>query len=100
ALTDEDRKELDEKIVELCKGKKPGNHMANLFACIEEGGLPISDVWSHHRTMTSCHLCNLTLMLDRELEWDPKAEQFVNDDQANALLSRESREVARAEKVS
>ncbi|WP_044256957.1 Gfo/Idh/MocA family oxidoreductase [Rhodopirellula sp. SWK7] len=100
ALTDADRKELDEKIVELCKGKKPGNHMGNFFACIEEGGLPISDVWTHHRTMTSCHLCNLTLMLGRELNWDPKAEEFVNDDQANALMSRKAREVARAEKVS
>jgi len=91
-LTDDDRKELDAKIVELCKGKKPGDHMGNFFECIADGGKPISDVWSHHRTMTSCHLCNLSLMLGRELTWNPKAEEFVGDDQANGLLSRKSRE--------
>lgn len=41
--------------------------------------------------LTSCHLCNISLMLGRELSWDPKAQQFVNDDQANALMSRKSR---------
>ncbi|TWU63432.1 MULTISPECIES: Gfo/Idh/MocA family protein [Crateriforma] len=95
ALTDADRAELDEKITELCKGKKPGGHMGNFFECISDGGLPISDVWTHHRTMTSCHLCNIALMLGRDLTWDPKAERFVGDEQANALLSRKSREVAR-----
>ncbi|MEM9366063.1 MAG: Gfo/Idh/MocA family oxidoreductase [Planctomycetota bacterium] len=89
-LTDADKKEIDEYIVELCKGKKPGDHMKNFFDCIAQGGQPISDVWSHHRTMTSCHLCNIALMLGRELNWDPEAEQFVGDDDANALLSRKS----------
>lgn len=93
ALTDADRAELDEKIVELCKGKKPGSHMGNFFACIEDRSKPISDVWSHHRTMTSCHLCNIALMLGRELRWDPKQEKFIDDEQANALMSRKSREV-------
>lgn len=94
ALTDDDKKELDEAVLKLCKGKRHGNHMRNFFECIEDRSKPISDVWSHHRTMTSCHLCNIALMLGRELNWDPKAEQFVEDEQANALLSRKSREVA------
>ena len=92
ALTDEDRSELDEQIITLCKGKKPGSHMKNFFDCIADGSKPISDVWSHHRTMTSCHLCNIALMLGRDLQWDPKAEQFINDDQATALMSRKSRD--------
>ncbi len=93
-LTEADNAELDEAIVRLCKGKRPGNHMQNFFDCIEDRGKPISDVWSHHRTMTSCHLCNIALMLGRELKWDPKAERFVDDEQANALMSRKSRTVA------
>jgi predicted dehydrogenase len=92
-LTDEDRAELSQDIVQLCKGKQPGSHMKNFFDCIADGGKPISDVWSHHRTMTSCHLCNIALMLGRDLSWDPKAERFVNDPQADALMSRKSREV-------
>jgi predicted dehydrogenase len=91
ALTDSDHKELDEIIRELCKGKQPGNHMGNFFECRQDGSLPISDVYTHHRTMTACHLCNIALMLRRELRWDPKVEQFIDDEGANALLSRPSR---------
>lgn len=90
-LTDADRKELNAYIVELCKGKQPGSHMGNFFDCISDRGKPISDVWSHHRTMTSCHLCNIALMTGRELTWDPKQEKFLGDDAANQLLSRKSR---------
>jgi predicted dehydrogenase len=92
ALTDDDKAEIDERIIKLCKGKKPGSHMQNFFDCINDGSKPISDIWTHHRTMTSCHLCNIALMLGRELRWDPKTEQFIGDDQANALMSRKSRE--------
>jgi len=91
ALTDADKEEIDQAVVKLCKGKRHGDHMRNFFECIEDRSKPISDVWSHHRTMTSCHLCNIALMLGRELNWDPKAEKFVDDEQANALLSRKSR---------
>jgi hypothetical protein len=42
--------------------------------------------------MTSCHLCNISVMLGRDLKWDPKAEKFVGDEQALALLSRRSRD--------
>ena len=90
-LTEADNKEIDEIVSELYKGKKPGNHMGNFFECREDGSLPISDVYTHHRTMTSCHLCNIALMLKRELRWDPKAEQFVDDEAANALMTRPSR---------
>ena len=28
------------------------------------------------------------MLLHRRLQWDPKAERFVNDDEANAMLTR------------
>ena len=59
--------------------------------CRADGSLPISDVYTHHRTMTACHLCNIALMLKRELSWNPKLERFIGDDEANQLLSRPSR---------
>jgi len=95
-LTEKDNEELDKKIAELYKGKKPGQHMRNFFECVEDRELPASDVYTHHRTMTSCHLCNINLMLGRDLQWDPKNEKFVGDDQANALMSRQSRKVGSA----
>jgi predicted dehydrogenase len=91
-LTDADRQQLDEQRIALYKGKLPGSHMRNFFECVEDRSEPISDVYTHHRTMTSCHLCNIALMLGRELSWDPEKEQFPGDDQANALISRKRRE--------
>jgi predicted dehydrogenase len=90
-LTDADNEKLNEMIGKLYKGKKPGNHMANFFECLEDRQQPISDVITHHRTMTSCHLCNIALMLGRDLQWDPDREQFVGDEQATALMSRARR---------
>jgi hypothetical protein len=91
-LTAADNQELEERMIELCKGKQPGNHMGNFFACLEDRKLPISDVFTHHRTMTSCHLCNITLMLGRDLQWDPNQQTFLGDEQATALMSRARRE--------
>jgi hypothetical protein len=38
-----------------------------------------------------CHLANLSLKLGRKLKWDPDAERFPDDAQANAMLSRPMR---------
>ena len=92
ALTEADNKNIDEAVAKLYKGKSMKGHMQNFFDCLEDRSDPISDVYTHHRTMTSCHLCNIALMLKTELKWDPKAEQFLDNDQANALMSRKSRE--------
>ena len=70
-LTEADKEWLDGEVVKLYKGKQPGDHMQNFVECMKDGTQPISDVWTHHRTMTACHLCNITLLLGRELEWDP-----------------------------
>ena len=91
-LTKSDEQDISDRGSELYKGKQPGSHMKNFFECLEDRTDPISDVYTHHRTMTSCHLCNISLMLGRELKWDPKKQQFEGDDQANALKSRTSRE--------
>jgi hypothetical protein len=66
--------------------------MENFFNCIGSRGTPISDVATHHRTMTCCHLCNISLMLGRELKWDPQKEEFVGDEQATMLMTRPRRD--------
>ena len=91
-LTAKDEDWINEEILKLCKGKKPGSHMGNFFDCVRQRKEPVSDVFTHHRILTSCHLCNIALLLKRKLRWDPRQEQFVGDDQANALLSRPHRE--------
>ena len=68
------------------------NHVGNLLDCIASRSQPISDIESQHRSVTTCHLGNIAMRLgDRDLQWDPEAERFVGDDEANAMLSREQR---------
>lgn len=84
----------DELLKKLYKGKTPGGgnaHMRNLFDCIKDREQPISDVASHHRAMTTCHLANIAIRLDRELKWDAKTENIVGDDEAKGFQTRKQR---------
>ncbi len=68
-----------------------GWHKRNFLTCIREGGLPVSDVFSHVQAMNTCHLCAISARLNRELNWDPQKEEMVGDDQAQSFVSRERR---------
>ena len=78
-------------LTKLYKGKKPGNHMANFFECVASRDQPISDVYTHHRAMTTCHLANIAIRLGRKLKWNPETEQIEGDEAANGWLKREQR---------
>lgn len=91
-LTAADEDWLHDAMCELYHRDAPGNHMANFFHCVRQRRQPISDVFTQHRTSTSCHLCNIAMRLRRKLTWDPLKEDFIGDAQASALLRREQRE--------
>lgn len=78
-------------ITKIYKGKKPGDHMKNFFECIALREQPISDVHTHHRAMTTCHLANIATRLNRTLKFDPKTEMIVGDSDAAQWQSREQR---------
>jgi predicted dehydrogenase len=88
-LTNDDQHWLNGEIDKLNKGMR--DHMTNFFDCVKTRKTPVSDVWSHHRALSSCHMANLAMLLKRKLRWDPDKEVFVGDSQANALLSRPRR---------
>ena len=44
-----------------------------------------------HRSVSICHIGRIAMDLGRPLTWDPDAERFVGDDQANRLLARPMR---------
>jgi myo-inositol 2-dehydrogenase/D-chiro-inositol 1-dehydrogenase len=67
------------------------NHMGNLFDCIESRRAPLSDVESQHRSVSTCHLGNISMRLGRKLKWNPESETFVGDPEADSLLSRPQR---------
>ena len=43
------------------------------------------------RCFTIAHIGNISMLLGRKLRWDPDNERFVNDEQANRMLSRAMR---------
>jgi len=77
---------------ELYPYKHARNHMANFFDCVKTRRQPVSDVVSQHRSASACHLGNISCRLGRKLTWDPEKEEFIGDDEANAMRSRPQRE--------
>jgi predicted dehydrogenase len=43
------------------------------------------------RCFTIAHIGNISMQLGRKLRWDPDNERFINDEQANRMLSRAMR---------
>ncbi len=68
------------------------SHMHNFFECITTRKPTISDVFSQHRSVSTCHLANIAIRLGRPLRWDAENEVFVDDQQANEMLSRQQRQ--------
>jgi predicted dehydrogenase len=66
-------------------------HPDNFLECIRTRRRPASDAEVGCRSITVCHLGNLAYWLGRPLRWDPKNEQFLNDEQANRMRSRTMR---------
>jgi hypothetical protein len=67
------------------------NHMGNFFDCVKTRKKPISNLESQHRSVSTCHLGNISMRLGRKLTWDPEKELFDGDEEANAKLSRPQR---------
>lgn len=91
---------IPEDVLAKLRKDKPGfeqagnpwaRHMANFVACIKDRSTPISDVFTHHRILTTCHLANIAIRLNRKLTWNPETEQIIGDDEAKSWLSRPRR---------
>ncbi len=82
----------DEDVTRLYKGKQYEDHKGNFYRCIREGGLPVSDVYSHVQILNTCHLAAIAARLGRKIEWDPRAEEIVGDEQAAGFFARQRRE--------
>ena len=80
----------DEEFNKLYNGKRFERHKQNFVRCIREGGLPVSDVFTHVQAMNVCHLSAIAARLGREVVWDPKTEK-TGDAQSQTFLAREQR---------
>ena len=67
------------------------SQQGNWLDCIKSRKEPISPVEIGHRACTVCLVTHIAMKLGRKLAWDPAKERFVNDDEANSMLSRPQR---------
>jgi myo-inositol 2-dehydrogenase / D-chiro-inositol 1-dehydrogenase len=70
----------------------PQGEHRNFLDCVKSRQAPYFPAEIAQRVNTICHIGNIAMQLRRKLRWDPAAERFVDDNQANRLLSRVYRE--------
>ncbi len=70
---------------------KSDEQHGNWLDCIETKKPPISTVEMGHRACTVCLITHISMKLNRKLNWNPKTEKFINDDEANSMLTRSQR---------
>ena len=83
-------KVMDEK---AAKGSSTGVHMANFAKAVRSRNYKdlTADVAIGTLSADFCHLANISYRLGRKLNYDPARWQFVNDAEANRMLTRNYR---------
>jgi hypothetical protein len=66
-------------------------HHGNWLEAIRDNKNPIAPVEEAHRACSTCLLHHIAMKTKRKMHWDPKKEQFKNDDEGNKMLSRSQR---------
>jgi len=82
------------KIVDGYKARtqRPMNHVRDFFDCTKSRRPAISPPEVAHRSMSTCHAINASMLLKRNLKYDPVKEEFVGDEEANRTRTRALRE--------
>jgi hypothetical protein len=63
------------------------SHAGNFLECVRTRKRPICDADIAHRAASALLLGGVAKQLNRRLKWDPQAERFIKDDEANRMLS-------------
>ncbi|HLA38626.1 MAG TPA: Gfo/Idh/MocA family oxidoreductase, partial [Candidatus Glassbacteria bacterium] len=68
-------------------------HRRNFIEAVRSGdpGHLSADILQGHITSGLCHLANISYRLGRQLEFDPQAERFIGDEEADRYLTRSYR---------
>jgi len=64
------------------------SHRANFLECIRSRAETVTPVEAGHRSATMGHLGNIAMLLGRPLRWNPDVERFVDDAEADRMISR------------
>ena len=79
------------EIVGRKEGGKGGEHR-NFLDCVKSRQPCYAPAETGHRSITIPHIGNIAMQLGRKLRWNPEAERFVDDAEANGMLSRRQRQ--------
>jgi len=82
---------LKETDIRLQAAPRNDHHLDWLMA-VKNRTQPVAPAEDGHRSCTACLVSHAAMRLGRSLKWDPQSEQFVNDAEANKLLSRPQRD--------
>ena len=66
----------------------PTWHIQDWIDAIKNRTRPVSDVETGHRTSALCNIVNIAYQLERPLKYKPAHEKFIDDDDANSMLTR------------
>ncbi|MHC4489474.1 MAG: Gfo/Idh/MocA family protein [Planctomycetota bacterium] len=67
------------------------HHQQNFLDCVKTRARTVAPVEVAVRSDTLCQLSDIAMRLGRKLRWDPEKEKFINDAQANRMLTRPMR---------
>jgi predicted dehydrogenase len=67
------------------------NHYQDWLEAIRDGRDPVAPIDQAARSLETCYVSWVAMKLGRKLRWDPARERFLDDDAANAMLSRTPR---------
>ncbi|MCR9201586.1 MAG: Gfo/Idh/MocA family oxidoreductase [Planctomycetaceae bacterium] len=81
----------DGALEQVYKNRSLVDHFRNFVEAARDRKEPISDVFSHHRALSTCHLAGIAARLNRSLTWEPETERITGDDMAQSLVAREYR---------
>jgi hypothetical protein len=73
-------------------GTNPGSHARNFLDCVKSRARTVANEDVMRKSHLACFAAQLSWQLGRKLTFDPVKEEFVNDDEANRMRSRASRE--------
>ncbi|MEM7235210.1 MAG: Gfo/Idh/MocA family oxidoreductase, partial [Planctomycetota bacterium] len=68
------------------------DHHGNFVDCVRSRKQPSAPVHIAHRSASICEIGAISCELGRKLRWDPKAEKFIDDKEADRKLSRPMRD--------
>jgi len=76
------------------RGLDVGTHSRDFFDCMRTRGTTAANADVMRRSHIACHAAALSWILQRKLKLDPVKEEFIDDEDANRLRTRPSRDWA------